>query len=83
MIAGAFKSMVHDHEFAEHPTGTLMCDRFEFKSPLGILGGIVDRVFLNSYLRRFIVRRNEVLKQLAESTEWSRYLEHTKSDARG
>ncbi len=76
MISGAFKSMVHDHEFSEHPGGTLMSDRFEFKSPLGILGGIVDLVFLKSYMRRFIVRRNEVLKQLAESAEWSRYLEH-------
>src|SRR5437667_9387836 len=24
MISGAFKKMVHDHEFAEHPEGTLM-----------------------------------------------------------
>ena len=77
MIAGAFKSMVHDHEFAEHPAGTLMSDRFEFRSPLGILGAIVDRMFLASYMRLFIVRRNEVLKRLAESAEWSRYLEHT------
>ena len=77
MVSGAFKSMVHDHEFTEHPAGTLMSDRFEFRSPLGILGAIVDRVFLASYMRRFIVRRNEVLKQLAESAEWSRYLEQT------
>jgi ligand-binding SRPBCC domain-containing protein len=76
MISGAFKSMAHDHTFAEHPDGTLMSDRFEFRSPIGILGVIVDRLFLTSYMRRFIVRRNEVLKQLAESTEWSRYLEH-------
>jgi ligand-binding SRPBCC domain-containing protein len=75
MIVGAFKSMIHDHAFAGHPAGTLMSDRFEFKSPLGFLGSIVDRVFLASYMRRFIVRRNEVLKQLAESAEWSRYLE--------
>ena len=46
MISGAFKSMVHDHEFAEHPTGTLMRDRFEFASPLGILGKIADGLFL-------------------------------------
>ena|SRR5437899_2391330 len=77
MISGAFKSMAHDHEFADHPEGTLMSDRFEFKSPLGILGAIVDRVFLASYMRRFIVRRNEVLKRLAESGEWSRYLGHS------
>jgi ligand-binding SRPBCC domain-containing protein len=77
MISGAFKSMAHDHSFAEHPAGTLMSDHFEFRSPLGILGAIVDRLFLVCYMRRFIVRRNEILKQLAESTEWSRYLEHT------
>jgi ligand-binding SRPBCC domain-containing protein len=38
MVAGAFKSMRHDHEFFEHPNGTLMVDRFEFQSPFGILG---------------------------------------------
>lgn len=75
MISGAFKSMAHDHTFAEHPDGTLMSDRFEFRSPLGILGAIADRLFLASYMRRFIVRRNAVLKRLAESEEWSRYLE--------
>jgi len=74
MISGAFKRMVHDHEFAEHPTGTLMRDRFEFTSPLGILGKIADWLFLTSYMRRFIARRNEVLKRLAESAEWRRYL---------
>ncbi len=76
MISGAFKSMVHDHEFTEHPAGTLMRDRFEFESPLGVLGRIADRLFLTSYMRRFIVLRNEVLKQLAESGEWSHHLEH-------
>ena len=76
MVSGAFKSMVHDHEFSAHPQGTLMRDRFEFKSPFGILGGMVDRLFLASYMRRFIVERNKVLKQLAESTEWARYLGH-------
>ena len=74
MISGAFKRMVHDHEFAEHPTGTLMRDRFDFTSPLGILGKTADWIFLTSYMRRFIARRNEVLKQLAESAEWGRYL---------
>src|SRR3954471_6942438 len=63
MISGKFKSMVHDHEFAEHPEGTLMSDRFEFKSPLGVLGKIVDWLFLTSYMRRFIIR-NKTLKHL-------------------
>jgi len=74
MISGAFKSMAHDHTFAEDPEGTLMSDRFEFKSPLGILGALADWLFLASYMRRFLVRRNDVLKQLAESDDWGRYL---------
>ena len=45
MVSGAFKSMVHDHAFARTRQGTLMKDRFEFKSPLGILGSIIDRIF--------------------------------------
>lgn len=62
MISGAFSSMVHDHRFEEHPEGTLMRDRFEFISPLGILGKIADWLFLASYMRRFIIRRNAVLR---------------------
>ena len=81
MVSGAFKSMVHDHEFAEGPTGTVMRDRFEFESPLGILGRVADWLFLTSYMRRFLVRRNAMLKQLAESAEWRRYLERGQSEA--
>jgi ligand-binding SRPBCC domain-containing protein len=74
MISGAFERMLHDHEFSEHPEGTMMRDRFEFKSPLGILGRIADWLFLESYMQQFIVRRNETLRRLAESSEWARYL---------
>jgi hypothetical protein len=52
-----------------------MKDRFEFRSPLGILGAIVDAVFLKAYMRRFVIRRNDALKQFAESSGWRRYLE--------
>jgi ligand-binding SRPBCC domain-containing protein len=77
MVTGAFKSMKHDHEFFEHPMGTRMVDRFEFQSPLGILGRAVDQLFLRAYMKRFLVHRNGILKKLAESKEWSRYLEHS------
>jgi len=76
MVAGAFKSMKHDHLFLEHAMGTQMNDRFEFQSPMGILGKIVDQLFLRAYMERFLVHRNGILKKLAESKEWSRYLVH-------
>lgn len=74
MVSGAFKSMKHDHEFVAQPPGTLMVDRFEFESPFGVLGRAVDRGFLSGYMRRFLVRRNQVLKKLAESEDWKKYV---------
>ena len=74
MVSGAFKSMKHDHEFVAQPPGTLMEDRFEFESPFGILGGMVDRLFLCGYMRRFLMRRNQALKNMAESEDWRKYV---------
>jgi len=84
MLSGAFKRMKHYHEFidtslgtnafANLPPGTLMVDRFEFESPWGILGRMVDRLFLCHYMRRFLLRRNQALKQLAESDDWRKYI---------
>jgi ligand-binding SRPBCC domain-containing protein len=75
MTSGAFASLVHDHRFDEHEAGTVMRDRLAFRAPLGVLGRIVERAFLASYLRRLLLRRNAVLKQLAESAAGSRYLD--------
>lgn len=77
MVRGAFKSMKHDHEFREQSGGTRMLDRFEFQSPFGLLGHFFDRLFLTAYMRRFLIRRNEILKKLAESYGWHRYLGRT------
>jgi ligand-binding SRPBCC domain-containing protein len=74
MVSGAFRSMKHDHEFVPQAPGTLMVDRFEFESPFGIVGRIVDWIFLAGYLRRFLVRRNEILKNLAESEDWKKFI---------
>jgi ligand-binding SRPBCC domain-containing protein len=73
-ISGAFKQMVHDHEFLSHPGGTLMIDHFEFQSPLGLFGKVFDHFFLTAHMRRFLLRRNSVLKRLAESQAWINYL---------
>ena len=74
MLEGAFKHMSHDHSFEEHDGKTFMRDRFEFSAPLGFLGTIAERLFLTRYLRRFIEKRNAILKQTAESQDWKKYL---------
>jgi ligand-binding SRPBCC domain-containing protein len=66
MLRGAFRSFVHDHTFEACPEGTLMKDVLTFRSPLGVLGAIVDRLVMTRYLTRLLTRRNEAVKAAIE-----------------
>lgn len=67
MIDGSFRKMKHVHEFQSiNPNETLMRDIFEFTSPYGIIGTIVDKWILKKYMTSFIKSRNRFLKSKAE-----------------
>ena len=67
MVSGAFASFRHEHAFDERGDGTtLMHDRFDYRSPLGWLGSIADALFLESYMRAFLLQRAAFLKGAAE-----------------
>lgn len=66
MQKGAFKSMEHQHIFRQQGENTVMTDIFEFHSPYGIIGKIFDEIFLKSYMKRFLLKRNEQIKIAAE-----------------
>ncbi|MCX6606351.1 MAG: SRPBCC family protein [Acidobacteria bacterium] len=75
MIRGAFNSMQHDHYFrAVSATETEMRDVFRFAAPLGVLGRIAELALLRRYMRALLIERNIVIQQIAESTEWRRYV---------
>lgn len=68
MTQGAFQRLTHRHEFRATPDGgTRMTDTLEFTSPLGVLGRLADRLFLERYMRRFLEGRNRELKRIAEA----------------
>ncbi|MEZ4886895.1 MAG: SRPBCC family protein [Chitinophagales bacterium] len=67
MVKGPFKTMRHEHFFEGQSDGSiLMKDVFTFASPMGILGGMVDKLYLEGYMRKFLEKRNEVIKAKAE-----------------
>lgn len=69
MMHGAFKRMDHDHIFeSTSPAVTVMKDVFDYISPLGVIGKLADWLFLERDMRRLLEERNQMLKQLAEST---------------
>jgi ligand-binding SRPBCC domain-containing protein len=74
MVRGAFAAFDHDHFFEALDGGTRMRDVFEYSAPLGPLGWIAERAFLTQYMRRFLAGRCDVIKRVAESADWARFV---------
>ncbi len=66
MQRGAFKSLRHEHRFDPVDGGTRMTDTLDFEAPFGLLGMAAGKLFLEGYMRRFLERRGEALKRIAE-----------------
>ena len=67
MVHGAFRRFDHDHLFEPEGSGTRMIDRFDYTSPLGVLGQLADTMFLKRYMTRLLKERNDLIKSVAES----------------
>ncbi|MDF1825451.1 MAG: SRPBCC family protein [Verrucomicrobiales bacterium] len=67
MIFGAFERFDHDHHFAEEDGKTVMTDRFDYTSPFGLIGRFADVLFLKNYMTALLMKRNELIRNLAES----------------
>jgi ligand-binding SRPBCC domain-containing protein len=74
MVRGAFARFLHDHHFDATESGTRMIDELDFSAPLGPLGRLAEQMFLTAYLTRFLEQRSQVLKALAESDGWQRFV---------
>jgi hypothetical protein len=75
MTKGIFRSMQADHIFRALPSGaTEVQDLLRIAAPLPILGPLAEVLFLRSYMLSLVRERNAVIKQLAESSDWQRYL---------
>lgn len=66
MVRGAFASFVHDHFFEAVDEGTVMRDVLEFRSPLWLLGRIVDRLVMARYMERLLEKRNDMIRNWVE-----------------
>jgi ligand-binding SRPBCC domain-containing protein len=75
MIAGPFQHFEHDHYFAPMDDGTRMRDEVRFLPSGGVFGRLRTRMFLRKQLKAFLTERNAMIKRLAESEDWHKYLE--------
>jgi ligand-binding SRPBCC domain-containing protein len=64
MVKGAFKNFRHEHYFFAINDQTLMKDIFRFES---VMGTIPDVLFLKRYMTRLLEKRNQVIREIAET----------------
>lgn len=69
-LKGIFKSIRHEHKFEQFEERVIMTDIFEFHSPFGLLGKLLDKLILINYLQKLLIERNNVIKEFAETDKW-------------
>ena len=74
MIKGAFKNFRHEHRFEQTENGTRVIDRFDYVSPFGVIGKLVDFIVLKRYMTNLLIKRNSTIKEFAESDKWEQVL---------
>ncbi|MGC4101033.1 SRPBCC family protein [Ferruginibacter sp.] len=74
MQQGDFKSFKHEHHFKPIENGTIMIDVIEFESPYGKLGSFFNAVYLKRYIEKMLLKRNEVIKEYAQTEKWKAIL---------
>jgi ligand-binding SRPBCC domain-containing protein len=74
MAEGDFRSLKHEHHFKPVDNGTLMIDYMHYEMPYGILGQLVDRLYLKKYLTKMLETRNIAIKKCAETDQWKQFI---------
>ena len=76
MQKGDFKKFSHEHFFKEKENGvTEMTDVLELETPYGLAGKFAMAIFLKGYITKFLLQRNQLIKQFAESDQWKKILQ--------
>ncbi|WP_298518802.1 SRPBCC family protein [uncultured Kordia sp.] len=66
MVKGVFKSLRHEHIFKTVGMETEMIDVFKYEVPYSIFGQLFNYFILKSYLTKFLLERNQYIKQRSE-----------------
>ena len=74
MVDGSFARFEHEHHFAVMDDGTRMRDEIRFAAPYGVMGRTAEKM-LKRHFMKLLKRRNALIRRVAESEEWRRYLE--------
>lgn len=60
----------HEHHFKRVDNGTIVIDMVEYGQPKDLIGRILAKFYLKRYLEEFIGKRNEMIRNYAETEKW-------------
>lgn len=60
----------HEHHFKSVGNGTIVIDMLEYGPPKDMIGRIVAKLYMKKYLEEFIGKRNEMIRNYAETEKW-------------
>jgi len=81
MARGRFERFQHDHRFTEIDGHTLLVDKLRFSLPFGWPGKIMARHVIVPHISGLLRRRMQLLKRVAEGSEWKQYLPDLPAEA--
>lgn len=73
-VKGDLKSYRHECHFKPAENGTILIDVVEYEGPRDLLGSIASALFLKSYLESMLKKKNDLIRQYAESEKWKAVL---------
>ena len=76
MVKGIFHNFRHEHIFEAQADTNMMIDKFNYRSPLGILRKLADQLFLKRYMTRLLEKRNQTIKTYAENGRWRELIKY-------
>ena len=62
--SGPLKLWHHKHLFRETPRGTEVIDEVDYTLPLGLIGRIVDRLFVRRIMERMFMHRHKITAEM-------------------
>jgi ligand-binding SRPBCC domain-containing protein len=69
-VKGDLLHFKHEHHFKAVDNGTILIDMIDFDGPRDIIVKMIGKLYLKSYLEKFINKRNALIRQYAESEKW-------------
>lgn len=69
-IRGDLDHFKHEHHFKSAENGTIVIDLLDYGRPKDIIGRILGGMYLRNYLEELVRRRNDLVRNYAETEKW-------------